>query len=300
LAGTIPLKHRMPAIAVAQISGVEQHHREHAGGASAACARSACRSRSRDGYPEQKQLIELVRTACRNRQRHRERRLLDSILPGGDRPGQLRRRRRKSTSRPSTSSSAGAPLERLKNRGAFRLPFPRSQVHFAEGNGHVVPAIQHHRQAGVGLTAALDLTSAVSNLNVEVNTFLDNGTGANQANQVFSDTRTLTTGANETLDLNGSLLNAAGESVTFTKIKVIYIRNKGTTTLSIGGAAATQFVAPFGSATDLVKIPPGGILLLTAPDANGFACRGRATDSLKILNSAGASIDYDIVLIGVN
>lgn len=150
------------------------------------------------------------------------------------------------------------------------------------------------------LTAALDLTSAVSQLNVEVNTALDNGTGANQANQVWSDTRTLTTGASETLDLNASLLNAAGESVTFTKIKAIYIRNKGTTTLSIGGAAATQFVAAFGSATDLVKIPPGGVFLLTAPDASGFAVAAGATDSLKVANSAGASIDYDIALIGVN
>jgi hypothetical protein len=49
-----------------------------------------------------------------------------------------------------------------------------------------------------------------------------------------------------------------------------------------------------------MKVPPGGLLLLTAPDVNGFAVAAGATDSLKIANSAGASCDYDIILIGVN
>lgn len=153
--------------------------------------------------------------------------------------------------------------------------------------------------AGV-LSSGLDLTTARAEIAYEKNMALANGTGADQANQIWSDTRTLTSGSSETLDLNASLTNAVGESVTFTKVKGIIIKNKGTTTLSIGAAAATQFVAPFGSATDLIKIPPGGIFVLTAPDASGFACAAGASDSLKIANSAGASIDYDIVLIGVN
>lgn len=151
------------------------------------------------------------------------------------------------------------------------------------------------------LASPFDLAGAKCELAYEKSVVLENGTGADQANQVWHDTRTLTTGASETIDINSAaLLNALGEGITFTKVKVILIKNKGTTTLSVGAAAATQFVAPFGSATDLVKIPPGGILLLTAPDANGFACAAGATDFLKIANSAGASIDYDIVLIGVN
>lgn len=150
------------------------------------------------------------------------------------------------------------------------------------------------------LASTLDLAGAKCELAYEKSVVLENGTGADQANQVWHDTRTLTTGATETLDLSGSLTNAFGESVTFTKVKAILIKNKGTTTLSVGAAVATQFVSPFGSATDLVKIPGGGIFLLTAPDATGFACAGGATDNLKIANAAGASCDYDIVLIGVN
>ena len=42
------------------------------------------------------------------------------------------------------------------------------------------------------------------------------------------------------------------------------------------------------------------MLLLTAPDVNGFAAVAATADQLKISNAAGASCDYDIVLIGVN
>ena len=151
------------------------------------------------------------------------------------------------------------------------------------------------------LTGTGDLQTPRSEFTWDRTIDLANGTGADQANQVWTDTRTLTSGSTETLDLNASLTNAIGESVTFTKIKAILIRNKAcTTTLSVGAAATNQFVAIFGSATDLVKILPGGVFLITSPDSTGAAVAAGSTDNLKIANSAGASCDYDIVIIGVN
>lgn len=151
------------------------------------------------------------------------------------------------------------------------------------------------------LSSAGDLQTARSEFTYDRTIDIADGTGADQANQVWTDTRTLASNANETLDLNASLTNALGASVTFTKVKLILIRNKAcTTTLSVGATAANQFVAPFGDATDLVKVAPGGIFLLTAPDATGLAVAAGSTDNLKIANSTGASCDYDIVLIGVN
>lgn len=155
----------------------------------------------------------------------------------------------------------------------------------------------HTRISSVA-TSALDLSTAQSPLLIDRTDVLDSGTGANQASQVWSDTRTLTTGANETLDLNGSLTDAFGVSVTFTKVKLLYIRNKGTTALTVGGAASNGFVSPFGSATDVVKVPPGGELRLYAPDATGFAVVAGTADQLKIANAAGASCDYDILIVG--
>lgn len=152
------------------------------------------------------------------------------------------------------------------------------------------------------LSAALDLGSARSEVQYDRSVVLDNGTGANQADQVWHDTRTLTTGANETLDLNGGLTNALGASVTFTKVKQLYIRNKGTTALTIGnaGGGVNAWATPFGAATHTIKVQPGGELNLIAPDAAGFAVTPGTGDLLKIENAAGASCDYDIVIIGVN
>lgn len=156
-----------------------------------------------------------------------------------------------------------------------------------------------HLKIAAALAAALDLGQATSTLAYEKNDVLENGAGANQASEVWHDTRTLTTGANETLDLNGALLDALGNSVTFTKVKILMIRNKGTTVLTVGGAATNGFVSPFGTATDTVKVQPGGMLLLFAPDVNGYGVTAATADQLKIANAAGASCDYDIVIVGV-
>lgn len=150
------------------------------------------------------------------------------------------------------------------------------------------------------LADSLDLVAAKADLDYSANVVLENGTGANQANQIWSDTRSLADGANETLDLNGSLTNAVGDSVTFTKVKLLAIKNKGTTTLSVGGAASNGFISPFGASTDTVKVPGGGLLVLAAPDATGFAAAAGTADQLKIANAAGAACDYDIVIVGVN
>jgi hypothetical protein len=52
---------------------------------------------------------------------------------------------------------------------------------------------------------------------------ITNGTGANQANNAFSDERTLNASASENLDLAGVLQNALGASLAFTAVKAILI-----------------------------------------------------------------------------
>ena len=85
------------------------------------------------------------------------------------------------------------------------------------------------------------------------------GTGANQANCFFADTRgILSTG--ETLDLNDTvLLDAFGVGLALTKLKALFIRNSTDSNLLIGGAAATQ-IGLFSDVSDIAKIPPGGIV----------------------------------------
>lgn len=147
-----------------------------------------------------------------------------------------------------------------------------------------------------------DLGTGTFPLIVAPNWVLTNGTGANQANEVFSDIRTLTASSTENLDLAGGLTGHFGETLTFTKIKgVIIVADAGNTNdVVVGGAASNGFAALFGDATDTVKVKPGGSLALIAPDAAAYAVTAGTGDLLKIANGgSGTSVTYKIVLIGV-
>lgn len=131
---------------------------------------------------------------------------------------------------------------------------------------------------------------------------LASGTGANQANAMFADTRTLTASSTENLDLAGVLTDAFGATLTFTKIKAILVMaaSGNTNNVILGGAASNAFVNWVGDATDTVVVRPGGCFMLVAPDSTAYAVTAGTGDILKVANSAGStSVTYTIVIIGV-
>ena len=149
------------------------------------------------------------------------------------------------------------------------------------------------------LTGTGDLQTPESTLNEINSTSLSNGTGSNQANMVFSDTRSLTASASENLDLAGGLTSALGATITFTKIKAIWIKAASTNTgaIEVGEGIANAFVGPFQASSVGVAIPPGGELLLTAP-VDGWTVTAGTGDLLKVENLVAAAASYDIVLLG--
>jgi hypothetical protein len=147
-----------------------------------------------------------------------------------------------------------------------------------------------------------DLGSAVHKFSETFSNLFDNGTGADQINQVFSDTRTLALSTSESLDLAGGLTNGLGAAVTFTKVKaIIVIAAAGNgDNIEVGGAASNALVNWVGDATDVVNVPPGGMFMITAPDATGFAVTASTGDLLKIANAdSAASATYTVILLGV-
>lgn len=150
--------------------------------------------------------------------------------------------------------------------------------------------------------SALDIGSAQYPLAFGVNTVLSNGTGANQAQHVFTDIRTLTASASENLDLAGALTNAFGATLTFTKVKALIIKadSGNTNDVVVGGHATAAFSSMFADPTDKVKVKPGGTFMITAPDANGLAVTATTADMLTVANSAGStSVTYTVIIIGV-
>lgn len=152
------------------------------------------------------------------------------------------------------------------------------------------------------LVNALDLGDVTQALANTTSIVLTDGTGANQAKSVFADTRTLAASATENLDLSGALVDAFGATIAFTKIKALIFKASAgnTNDVLIGGAGANACFSFFNASTDKVRVKPGGMFALVAPDANGYAVTAATADLLTVANSAaGTGVTYDVIIIGV-
>jgi len=150
--------------------------------------------------------------------------------------------------------------------------------------------------------SALDLASATFPLQLDLTALLANGTGSGQASQVFTDTRSLAGSATEDLDLAGSLTNAFGTTLTFTKIKAIIVRaaaaNNAANAVQVARTSSNG-VPLFLAASDGLALGPGGIFLFYDPA--GVTVTAGTGDKLTITNSAGTNtVSYDIVIIGTD
>jgi hypothetical protein len=153
------------------------------------------------------------------------------------------------------------------------------------------------------LTSALDLATGTVPLALQQSIELASGTGANQADRIWHDERTLTASSSENLDLAGSLADAFGTTITFARIKAIVVgaASANTNNVQVGGAASNAFVNWVANSSDIVNVPPGAVLALIAPGATAFPVTAGTGDILKIANSgAGTGVTYDIVLIGAS
>jgi hypothetical protein len=149
-------------------------------------------------------------------------------------------------------------------------------------------------------TVAADLSSADSVLNLQSILNLANGTGANQANVIWSDTRSLGPSASEDIDLiGGGLVDPFGVAVAPSKLRVIMISSASSNLNDMtlfGDALGPAFL---NTAATTVTLKPGGVFLLTDPSAAGIAIGAGATDIIQIANAAGVNtISYSIVVVG--
>lgn len=129
------------------------------------------------------------------------------------------------------------------------------------------------------------------------------GTGSDQVNKEWSDTRSVASGANDDLLLSGLTNTIFANTVTmaFTKIRAILVTNNSTTSgddLLIGGAASHEWFACFGATGHKVYCPAGSALLLQNRYGTWTVTSGSA-DQLRIHNSGSNSISYSIAVIGI-
>src|ERR1700750_1478702 len=82
-------------------------------------------------------------------------------------------------------------------------------------------------------TSALDLGTATFPFSASASASYSTGTGAGQVDRVFTDTRTLSASATEDLDLAGSLTDAFGAPITFSRIKSVFVSAAAANTNSV-------------------------------------------------------------------
>jgi hypothetical protein len=137
-------------------------------------------------------------------------------------------------------------------------------------------------------------------------TFSD-GVGANQFNRLYLSERTVSSGANDDIDLNGVLTEALGTVISALEIVGIVLFNRprdpagtpNTTNLTFGGGSNVATGGFLGGTTPTVgPIRPGRFFAMMNPDTSGMGAVVAGTgDILRVTNGAGASNTYTIGLL---
>lgn len=130
------------------------------------------------------------------------------------------------------------------------------------------------------------------------------GTTANKFDLLYLDERTVSSGANDDIDLAGVLTDALGATITAAELVGIVLVNKqrdgtaNTTALTIGGGT-NPFVGFLGGTTPTItKVGPGAAFVLISPDATGLGTvTAGSADVLRIANAAGATNKYMLALL---
>jgi hypothetical protein len=159
------------------------------------------------------------------------------------------------------------------------------------------------------LTKALDLgVSPEARMGLKKLISLVSGVGADQADRIFTDERTLAASASEDLDLAGALVDPLGDPAVFARIKALIVIAEplggapaNTNNVVIGGALSNAWVGPFGAAAHTVALQPGNAFIATAKGATAWPVTAGTGDLLRITNSAGTTgVTYQIALIGAS
>lgn len=151
-------------------------------------------------------------------------------------------------------------------------------------------------------TNPLDLATGRTPLDYVTTMVLSSGTGANQADRIFHDQRTLAASGTEDLDLAGVLTDSFGATITFARIKAVLITAaSGNTNVVNLTRTAVNGVPLFTAAGDGISILPGGGFAWWSPGATGVVVTAGTGDLLTVTNGgAGTSVTYDVVIIGAS
>jgi hypothetical protein len=156
-------------------------------------------------------------------------------------------------------------------------------------------------------TRVLDIANGSASFNPALSISYSDGAGANQADLIWSDTRTIIASGTDELDLTGlagspqvAMTDVYGQTVTFARVKAIYVAAAAANTNNVNVVRpASNGFALFLAAGDGIALAPGDVFQWASPTAAGKVVTGGSADLLNLINSAGSTtVTYTIVIIG--
>ncbi len=145
------------------------------------------------------------------------------------------------------------------------------------------------------------LNTPQSVINKTYTVAMTNGTGANKAEQIHQVQGTISASGTDAIDVSGTLTNAFGTTVVFTKIKgiILFAATANTNDVEIISDPTNGLVNWCKATSDGIIVEPGGMFALISPSSGGYAVTAATGDLLNITNSAGGtSVTYDLWIIG--
>jgi len=151
-------------------------------------------------------------------------------------------------------------------------------------------------------SSALDLGTVTFPFAASFGAAYSTGTGAGQVDRVYTKIRTLSASGTEDLDLAGSLTDALGATITFARIKALFVKAAvGNTNLVQVTRSGSNGVPWLMAAGDGIALRPGEFQAFgcDATDATGYVVTGGTGDLITFTNSAGTTgVTYTIVVLG--
>jgi hypothetical protein len=148
----------------------------------------------------------------------------------------------------------------------------------------------------------IDLVTADAPLQTQKKITMTNGTAADRADLVFSDTRTISASSSENLDLAASLTDVFGSTLTFVELRAIMVIADSSNTNNVRVTRpASNGVPLFLAASDGIDVPPGGVFLWSCPADGAVTVTASTGDIITVANSSsGTAVNYDIVIVGTS
>ena len=146
--------------------------------------------------------------------------------------------------------------------------------------------------------AQSEISKTTDRINKIYQSVLSAGSGADQADELWSDSRSIAASGNDDIDLAGSLTNAFGDTITFAEVKGVFVYNSSpnaASILTVGASGGSWPANPWQA-----NCGPNGMFVQFEPES-GETVTATTADTLRITNQDGTNTaTYDIIIVGVS